>query len=222
MATKQVGAAPVAEPDLVGKNMERKAREPEPRHAEDGAESGLSMPLESSKRRMPEKLRRYLLKVQGGKLYLPAAYRIAWFRDECPDWGVSTTLVEGGYEAGYATVQSVIYNPEGRIIASGLKTESKQDFPAGWVEKAETGSIARALAVAGFGTQFTPELDEEGSVEDVHSISGTSSRRDSRRARDEADRMAASAAAGVWEGPGQCPKCHAPTGKRHGRPCIST
>ena len=25
----------------------------------------------------------------------------------------------------------------------------------------------------------------------------------------------------VWEGPGQCPRCHAPQGKRHGKPCTS-
>ena len=52
--------------------------------------------IESGKRRMPDNLRRFLLRVQGGKFYLPAAYRIVWFRDECPDWGVETQLLEGG------------------------------------------------------------------------------------------------------------------------------
>jgi hypothetical protein len=194
--------------------------------------------LESSKRRMPDKLRRFLLRVQGGKFYLPAAYRIVWFRDECPDWGVETQLIEGGQEAGFATVQARIYNSEGRLIASGIKTETRQDFPAGWVEKAETGSIARALAVAGFGTQFAPELDEvqEGEIHrpadtpqgrtpynatrgNVDRAGYDSPERDARVAA--AAPRAAVAVGEVWEGPGQCPRCHAPEGKRHGKPCIS-
>jgi hypothetical protein len=119
--------------------------------------------FESAKRRMPDNLRRYLIRMQGGKMYLPAAYRIVWFRDELgDDWGVRTELVEGGHEAGFATVHAEVLNPEGRVIASGHKTEAKADFPAGWVEKAESGAIARALALLGFGTQFTPELDEDG------------------------------------------------------------
>src|SRR5438128_11401967 len=111
------------------------AEAPESPDHDEVTESG--PPVESGKRRMPENLKRYLLRVQGGKFYLPAAYRIVWFRDECPDWGVSTQLIEGGHEAGFATVQATVMNPDGRIIASGLKTESRQDFPEGWVAKAE-------------------------------------------------------------------------------------
>ncbi len=113
----------------------------------------------SVKRRMPESLRKHLLRVQGGKMYLPAAYRLLWFRDECPDWGIVTELIEGGQEAGFATVKAFIFNPEGRLIGTGHKTETKQDFPAGWTEKAETGSVARALANCGFGTQFSEDVD---------------------------------------------------------------
>jgi hypothetical protein len=96
----------------------------------------------SEKRRMPDNLRKFLIRVQGGKMYLPAAFRIVWFRDLCPGWGIETQLIEGGQEAGFATVQARVYDPEGRVIGSGIKTETRQDFPAGWVEKAETGSIA--------------------------------------------------------------------------------
>lgn len=114
----------------------------------------------SSQRRMPDNLRKFLLRVQGGKFYLPAAYRVVWFRDECPEWGIDTMLIEGGEEAGFATVQAKIFNSEGRLIASGIKTESRKDFPAGHVEKAETGAVARALAIAGFGTQWSEDLNE--------------------------------------------------------------
>jgi hypothetical protein len=177
---------------------------------------------------MPESLRKFLLKVQGGKLYLPAAYRIVWFRDECPDWGIVTTLVEGGYEAGYATVKAEIFNPEGRLIASDYKTENRQAFPAGWVEKATTGAVSRALALTGFGTQFSPELDDD-------SYSPASNPQPMLRQRFNAGStevsrrpVAASASVGaqtpdigeIWSGPGQCPHCHAPEGKRHGKPCV--
>jgi hypothetical protein len=198
--------------------------------------------IDSGKRRMPDNLRKFLLRVQGGKFYLPAAYRIVWFRDECPDWGVETQLIEGGQEAGFATVQARIYNAEGRVIASGIKTETRQDFPAGWVEKAETGSIARALAVAGFGTQFAPELDDDGDrpadspqgrPSSMRSYGdgargGDGFARDDREGRNGGGTKAAASngvravsPTEVWEGPGQCPNCHAPEGKRHGKPCVA-
>ncbi len=211
---------------------------------------------ETGKRRMPENLRRFLLRMQGGKLYLPAQYRIVWFRDECPDWGIETILLEGGQEAGFATVQARIYNPEGRLLASDLKTETKQDFPAGWVEKAATGSVARALALLGFGTQFMPELDDvEGSTTagpiGIPAYTQTSSSRGYRngemgvREMGDSQAIAAQAVATqavvapadsesastpdtqpptptstIWEGPGQCPRCHAPEGRRHAKPCL--
>jgi hypothetical protein len=233
MATKTAGA-----PAVNGVNgatpvrANRKAELDSPEGVEPVIESRETPELDSSKRRMPDNLRKYLLKVQGGKFYLPAAYRIVWFRDECPDWGVETILLEGGTEAGFATVQAKIYNGEGRLIASGIKTETRQDFPAGWVEKAETGSIARALAVAGFGTQFTPELDDDGSrpADSPQPFGGVmrssfegsrSMGNGPRQAREERPApQTAVPVSEVWEGPGQCPKCHAPEGKRHGRQCL--
>lgn len=169
----------------------------------------------TTKRRMPENLRRFLIRMQGGKMYLPAAFRIVWFRDECSDWGIETKLIEGGQEAGFATVQARIVNPEGRVIATGIKTETKQDFPAGWVEKSESGAISRALAVAGFGTQFASEID---AGEDNHPSDTPQNL--------QGNGAAAGAGGGllnpdVWEGPGQCPRCHAPEGRKHGKPCTS-
>ncbi len=207
-----------------------RTRKPAAEEAEKLVESGIAVVEEmlehgsqslDGKRRMPESLRRFLLKVQGGKLYLPAAYRIVWFRDECPDWGVTTEITEGGQEAGFATAKATIYNPEGRIIATGHKTETRQDFPAGWVEKAETGAVARALALVGFGTQFSPELDEEAySDSPVSDRPVRSGIRSSTATREESDR-ATGPTGEVWQGPGQCPKCHAPQGKRHGKPCVA-
>jgi hypothetical protein len=45
------------------------------------------------------------------------------------------------------------------------KQENKQGF-ADHLEKAETGAIGRALGIAGFGTQFAPEFDEEDRLAD--------------------------------------------------------
>lgn len=177
----------------------------------------------ASKRRMPDNLRRFLLRLQGGKMYLPAAYRIVWFRDECPDWGIETRILEGGQEAGFATVQATVRNAEGRIIATGTKTETRAAFPAGHVEKAETGSVARALSMAGFGTQFMPELDDEnGHVADapVPSSNGGSATSRPAAAAPSLD-VTRQAPASIWDGPGQCPRCHAPEGKRHGKECLS-
>lgn len=153
----------------------------------------------SGRRVMPEHLRRHLIRVTGGQ-YLPAAYRLVWFREECPDWSIITEMIEGGQEAGYATVRATVMNRDGRIIATGTKTETRQDFPAGWVEKAETGAVSRALAFAGFGTQFAPEMVDEPSTNPRTTAHG--------------------AAVAVWAGPGQCPRCHAPEGKPHGAKCT--
>lgn len=204
---------------------------------------------ELGKRRMPDNFRKFLIKVQGGKYYLPAAYRIVWFRDELGDeWGIETALIEGGQEAGFATVQAIIRNPEGRIIASDLKTETRQDFPAGWVEKAATGAIARALALIGFGTQFAPELDDapdaSGKFRPADSPQGGGgnsnkqerpytppkaeqpTQADGRPQGAQYQRKQGGTAVAVspnevWVGPGLCPRCHAPEGKRHGKPCVS-
>jgi len=163
----------------------------------------------AGRRRMPDYLTRCLLRVQGGRIYLPAAQRIVWFRDECPDWGIETRLLEGGQEAGFATVQAVVTNEAGRVVATGIKTETRQDFPAGWVEKAETGAIARALAVAGFGTQFAPEMDEGGLADSPQAGSRAGAPPETEVVR----------LPDVWPGPGLCPRCHAPEGKRHLKPC---
>lgn len=124
---------------------------------------------EASKRRLPDRLRSTMIRMQGNKMYLPAAYRVVWFRDEMPnsdEWGIVTEIVEGGHADGYATVKASIVNPAGRVIATAHKTEEKKDFPAGWVEKAESGAVSRALSLLGFGTQFDENLVDKESLSD--------------------------------------------------------
>lgn len=108
--------------------------------------------------------------VRGGGLYLPARRRIAWMRGEVvphPDWTIDTypeEVEKGDYKAGkvsggYARYRAAIFDDTGRLVATGTKTEYSERF-TDYVEKAETGAIARALAVAGYGTEAALDLDE--------------------------------------------------------------
>lgn len=94
-----------------------------------------------------------------GKEYLPVAMRLVWFRDEHPDWGIVTTPVEINTEKQYAIFSAQIFNADGKLMATATKMENIRGF-ADYVEKAETGSVGRALAYCGYGTQFAPELEE--------------------------------------------------------------
>lgn len=115
---------------------------------------------------MPFNVKKHLIRVQGGREYLPVAYRLVWFREEHPDWGIDTRPVSLESEKGLAVFQASIYNSEGRLMSSGTKMETARNF-ADYVEKAETGAIGRALGVLGYGTQFAPEFDEHDRLVDT-------------------------------------------------------
>src|SRR5579872_2677080 len=100
-------------------------------------------------------VKKHLIKVQGGRQYLPVAARLVWFREQHPDWGIETRPIAIDTEKQYAIFEALVYNAEGKLMAKGTKMENVRGFPD-YIEKAETGSIGRALAVCGFGTQFAP------------------------------------------------------------------
>ena len=104
---------------------------------------------------------RHLIKVQGGRSYLPVSARLIWFRGEHPDWGIETEPITIDSDKNYAIFRARIYNAEGRLMAMGTKKEDIKGF-GDYIEKAETGAVGRALALCGYGTQFAPELDEVG------------------------------------------------------------
>ncbi|MEK7357379.1 MAG: hypothetical protein AAB250_13085 [Bdellovibrionota bacterium] len=100
-----------------------------------------------------------------GREYLEVKYRLVWFREEHPDWAIETELLSVTQDSAYA--RAVIKDVSGRIIATSHKFETKKGFPD-FIEKAETGSIGRALALIGFGTQFcADELDEGDRIVDA-------------------------------------------------------
>ena len=94
-----------------------------------------------------------------GKQYLPVAPRIAWFREEHPDWTIMTYAVPDLSGTDYTTFAAEILDGTGRLIAKAHKTEHEKHF-ADYREKAETGAIGRALALCGYGTLFAQELEE--------------------------------------------------------------
>ena len=111
-----------------------------------------------------------MIRVKGGALYLGVRRRVVWMRGDVrphPDWTIDTTaekVIEGkftkaGVEGGYARYRANVFDETGRLIASGTKTEYSECF-LDFCEKAETGAIGRALAVAGYGTEAALDLDE--------------------------------------------------------------
>lgn len=98
--------------------------------------------------------------------YLPVRARLQWFRDQFPidsGWCIRTEIISLNQEE--AVIKASIIDPEGREVSTGLKRETKQNWPD-FLEKAETGAIGRALAAAGFGTAFAIEFEEGERVVD--------------------------------------------------------
>ncbi len=110
--------------------------------------------------------KQHMMRVQGGREYLPVSARLIWFREEHPNWGIVTAPVEINMEKQYAIFSASIFNDEGKLMATATKMENVRGFPD-WLEKAETGAVGRALAYCGFGTQFAPELEEGSRLADA-------------------------------------------------------
>lgn len=96
-----------------------------------------------------------------GKQYLEVKWRLVWFRSEYPTNGAIVTEMVATDPAPIVRAQVLI---DGKIIATGYGSANADGQKKVWtgreVEKAETAAIGRALAHAGFGTQFTE--DDEG------------------------------------------------------------
>ena len=101
--------------------------------------------------------------------YLPVAARILWFRTEHPieeGWRIITHRTYEDWAKGAVIYKAEIVNPQGIVVATATKAESRAGFQD-YVEKSETGAVGRALALAGYGTQFAPELAEEERLADA-------------------------------------------------------
>jgi hypothetical protein len=101
-----------------------------------------------------------------GKEYLQVMHRLVWFRERYPDGVIKTQLLasDGEGKDAFAVFRSEIYIPTERgpvLVATGHKRETAGGF-ADYMEKAESGSIGRALAMMGIGTQFAADDLDEG------------------------------------------------------------
>ena len=101
---------------------------------------------------------KYLIKIKG-KDYLEVKFRIHWFRQEKPDWGIRTEIVKLDLERGVAIIRADVFDEQGQHKSSGIKMEYQKNF-FDFAEKAETGSIGRALAALGYGTLQCFDMDE--------------------------------------------------------------
>ena len=125
----------------------------------------------------------HLIQLQG-KDYLPVAWRLCWYRDLCPEGTIETEIMR--LELDRETTEEVmVWNEQTRrkektvklangfVIfratvtdgcggsATATKSEKAASFPD-YIEKCETGAVGRALAMLGYGTQFTGEEFDEG------------------------------------------------------------
>ena len=101
----------------------------------------------------------HMMKLKG-KDYLQVMWRLVWFREDHPDFGLDTVLLEN--DESHAIFAAKITDAEGRLVCSGHGSESSKDF-GDFLEKAETKAVGRALAMLGYGTQFAADELDEGS-----------------------------------------------------------
>jgi len=84
---------------------------------------------------------------------------VHWFRTLNPLGRVETEMLFFEPNAQIAVFRASVYNNDDQLLATATKMETAKGF-ADYLEKAETGAVGRALALAGYGTQFAPELLE--------------------------------------------------------------
>ena len=157
---------------------------------------------------MPDWVRQRVMKINKNP-FIPAVHRIAWWRSVHPEHRFAFTVLEGGQNDKFAVVQATIFNGDGELIAQGTKSETMQDFPGGWIEKAETGALCRALAFLGFG--ITESAMEAGALGGGPSDGTPYNPQRSANSGGGKGRLNNTGR--------QCPECNAPNGKMHSASC---
>ena len=59
--------------------------------------------------------KKHLIKVQGGRQYLPVAARLLWFREDHPDWAIVTEAVTIDVERQFAIFKATVFDASGKI-----------------------------------------------------------------------------------------------------------
>src|SRR6185436_3152470 len=89
-----------------------------------------------------------LLEIEGG-VYLEAKWRVFWFRQEYEKNKIQTEVIKND-EVG-SLIKATIYDSQGGVWATAHKTCLATKYND-HLEAAETGAVARALALCGYGT----------------------------------------------------------------------
>ena len=127
-----------------------------------------------------------------GKDYLQVAHRLIWFEEENERYDITTQFLQLNDEYAIAKATITIFNENDKIVRKSQATKSEhvknfKDF----IEKAETAAIGRALAMLGYGTQFTgDELDEGARLADSPTVSGKKSAPSGFKTRSSLDKEA--------------------------------
>jgi len=103
-----------------------------------------------------------LIKLKG-KDYMLVAQRLIWFTEVTKCYSIDSQFLHIDDDQTVCRTTVTIYNEATKEVVrqvSATKRETKKDFPD-HTEKAETGSLGRALAMLSFGTaQALADFDE--------------------------------------------------------------
>lgn len=104
--------------------------------------------------------KKHLIQLKG-RWYLETKYRVLWFRQDHPDGSIVTEIIS----TEPPLVQAKIVNGSGQVLATGhagANDKGTQVWSGRSIEKSETAAIGRALANAGYGTQFCANEMDDG------------------------------------------------------------
>lgn len=95
------------------------------------------------------------------RMYLQTAHRILWFRTENPLGRITTDLVQ---VEPFPVMRATVSTADGMILATAYgsaQPKAGSVYAGREIEKAETAAVGRALGMAGYGTQFDGDSDDD-------------------------------------------------------------
>lgn len=110
-----------------------------------------------------------------GKSYMMVTHRMVWFNEEVSSFKLDIEYIQRDNDTSVVKATIIVLDDKGFAVkqASSTKREDRKDF-SDHLEKAETGSIGRCLALLGFGTAYAlADFDEGHRVVDSPLKSGS-------------------------------------------------